>query len=154
MSRKAKEEGGFLLGLIVWERACKGTLLILLGIGLLSFGRRGPGEVIKEVVRALNLDVDRRSVQAVVGRLELLTGKAVIQISLAALILGVLDWIQAIGLYYKKRWAEFFTLVSVSLLIPFEVVHFWERWNALRALGVGLNALVVIYLYRRLQHGK
>jgi len=69
-------------------------------------------------------------------------------------MLGLLDWTQAIGLYYRKRWAEYLTVVSVAILIPFELIHFWQRWNAPRAIGVGINVIVVAYLYGRLRRGK
>jgi len=154
MRSRGSQEDGFLLTLIVWERTCKGTLLIAVGIGLLGLAHRNFGDVVTHLIRTLNLDVDRRSVQMFASRLDFLTGKTAIELSEAALLLGILDWIQAVGLYYKKRWAEVLTVASLAILIPFEVIHFWQRWNALRAIGVAINVLVVVYLFRRLRLGK
>jgi uncharacterized membrane protein (DUF2068 family) len=149
-----KENGGFLLALIVWEMAIKGTLLILLGIGLLSLAGRDVGALMKELLLAFSLDVDNHYVRLLVSRLDLMTGKTVVQLSGGTILFGVLYWVQAVGLYYKRRWAEFLTTVSVGIFIPVEIYHFHERWNGLRVAGVLLNVLIVVYLYSRLRRGR
>jgi uncharacterized membrane protein (DUF2068 family) len=154
-SRKPrKENGGFLLALIVWERAIVGTLLILVGVGLFSLVDRDVGGLARKLVRTLNLDVDNQYLQYFLNRLDLLNGPIILRLSAGTLLFGTLGWIQALGLYYKRRWAEYLTAVSVGLFVPFEIYHFHQRWNELRFMGVALNILIVVYLVDRLRRGK
>jgi uncharacterized membrane protein (DUF2068 family) len=149
-----KENGGFLLALIVWERAIVGTLLILVAVGLFSLVDRDVAELARKVVRTLNLDVDNQYLQAFLGRLDLANRVTIMRLSAGTLLFGALGWTQAVGLYYKKRWAEFLTVFAVCLFIPFEIYHFHQKWSGLRLTGVALNILIVIYLVNRLRQGK
>jgi uncharacterized membrane protein (DUF2068 family) len=56
---------------------------------------------------------------------------------------------EGIGLYMRKTWAEWFTVVASASLIPFEIWHlfFGVRHNPLAVLAATvLNVVIVIYL--------
>jgi uncharacterized membrane protein (DUF2068 family) len=64
---------------------------------------------------------------------------------------------EGIGLWLRKAWAEWFTVVSTSSLIPFELWHlfFGSHHNRLALLGAtALNVIIVLYLIVQLRRAR
>ena len=71
-------------------------------------------------------------------------------LALGIIVYAVLEGTEGIGLYLKRRWAEYLTVVATGLLIPFEVWEVIHRQTLLRVGGLLLNIAVVAYLaYRK-----
>jgi uncharacterized membrane protein (DUF2068 family) len=60
----------------------------------------------------------------------------------------VLELVEGVGLLYRKRWAEWLTVVATSLLIPVELYELVRHVSVLKAGGVAVNIVIVVYLYR------
>lgn len=64
---------------------------------------------------------------------------------------------EGIGLFLRKTWAEWLTVIASASLIPFELWHlfFGVRHNTLAVLAATvLNVVIVIYLVRVLQRAR
>lgn len=64
---------------------------------------------------------------------------------------------EGIGLWLRKAWAEWFTVVSTSSLIPFELWHlfFGRHHNKLALLGaIAVNVIIVLYLVLQLRRAR
>ena len=59
---------------------------------------------------------------------------------------GLLEGIEAVGLWYTKRWAEYLTFVATTLLLPLEIYELTSRFSVLKVIGFIINVAVVIYL--------
>ena len=131
----------------------KSALLIALALSLLITGRMGLlGTWVLELHQDLNLDAGG-------GLIERLLTKALdylvhfrhqTLLALGIIVYAVLEGTEGIGLYLKRRWAEYLTVVATGLLIPFEVWEVIHRQTLLRVGGLLLNIAVVAYLaYRK-----
>jgi uncharacterized membrane protein (DUF2068 family) len=56
---------------------------------------------------------------------------------------------EGIGLYLRKPWARWFTIIATSSLIPVEVYEIVREVHLLRVVILVVNVAVVVYLYRR-----
>jgi len=72
--------------------------------------------------------------------------------------LGIVSFIYAglfltegIGLWLMKRWAEWFTIVITSSLIPVEIYELVRHHTATKILVLIINIAVVIYLLYRIR---
>jgi len=54
--------------------------------------------------------------------------------------------VEGVGLWMRKRWAEWLTCIITASLIPLEVWEFFFRPNLGKAAVVVANAAIVIYL--------
>ena len=68
------------------------------------------------------------------------------QLGIVSLIYASVFTLEGVGLWRERRWAEYLTIVTSSLLLPFEfiaVLHHatWVRTGVLLA-----NAVIVAYL--------
>jgi uncharacterized membrane protein (DUF2068 family) len=67
-------------------------------------------------------------------------------LGIALLSYGVLEGIEAIGLWLTKRWAEYLTFIATTLLLPLEIYEIIHKGTALKVIGFIINLAVVIYL--------
>src|SRR5215813_1010266 len=64
---------------------------------------------------------------------------------------------ESVGLFLRKRWAEFLTIVSTAALIPLEVYEIFQHPTFTRVFLLLVNIAVVVYLIfelRRLTRAK
>ena len=64
----------------------------------------------------------------------------------ALLAYGLLEGVEAVGLWYAKRWAEYLTFISTTILLPLEVYEIVHRASPLKIIGFIINVAVVVYL--------
>jgi uncharacterized membrane protein (DUF2068 family) len=59
---------------------------------------------------------------------------------------ALLEGIEAIGLWFAKRWAEYLTFVATIVFIPYEVDELIKSVTALKVLAFVINVAVAVYL--------
>ncbi len=63
---------------------------------------------------------------------------------------GMLELVEGVGLWLDKLWAEYLTVIATSLLVPLEVYELVRKPGPVKAAGIVVNVLIVLYLARRL----
>ncbi len=64
------------------------------------------------------------------------------------LVYGAVEGVEAVGLWYQRRWAEYLTFVVTTSLLPLEVFEMVNRLTALKVVAFVVNVAVVVYLLR------
>jgi uncharacterized membrane protein (DUF2068 family) len=59
---------------------------------------------------------------------------------------ALLEGVEAIGLWRARRWAEYLTFVSTTVLLPLEIYEIVDSGTPLKVIGFLINLAVVIYL--------
>jgi len=142
------KQSGRLLPWIAAERAIRGVLLIAAGIYLLGHTGSDLGRLVDRLARGVELDTRRPFVRHLIDRLGQLSHHQLTFFGVAAIGYGVLEVIEGYGLWRRYRWAEWLTVIVTSLLIPVELYELVHRPSALKAAGLAVNVLIVIYLMR------
>ena len=62
--------------------------------------------------------------------------------------------VEAAGLYFEKRWAEWFTVFQTSLIIPLEIYGLYRRPEIFKWLMLIMSVTTVAYLLWRLRHDR
>lgn len=78
-------------------------------------------------------------------------------LSIGTFIYSALFFTEGTGLFLRKRWAEYLTVISTAGLIPLELYELYEHPTLLKSTLLFVNILVVAYLIyeiRRLTHIK
>jgi uncharacterized membrane protein (DUF2068 family) len=68
------------------------------------------------------------------------------KIGLVVSVYAVLEGVEAVGLWYQKRWAEYLTFIATTVLLPLEVYELTRRFSPLKIITLLINIAVVIYL--------
>jgi uncharacterized membrane protein (DUF2068 family) len=140
--------GERLLPLIAAERALRGLLLFAAGIYLLSHSGSDYGSIANHLARQIELDPRRAFVRHLVRRLGSLGHHQIALFGVGALAYGGLELVEGVGLWLRKRWAEWLTVVATSLLVPLELYELLRHTSLLKAVGLAVNVLIVLYLIR------
>jgi uncharacterized membrane protein (DUF2068 family) len=68
------------------------------------------------------------------------------EVGFGLLAYALLEGIEAVGLWYTKRWAEYLTFLATTILLPLEIYELSKRLSALKIIGFIINIAVVVYL--------
>src|SRR5688572_8686306 len=139
------------LAVIAVFKAVKGLLLLLFGFGLLKLVHAEIATLFSLLIEALHLNADSRLVHALVLKVDALQPHSVrlagvVSLSYAGLLLA-----EGIGLWLEYAWAAYLTVISTSLLIPFEIYEIFEKISMLRVGVLILNLIIVLYLISQLK---
>jgi uncharacterized membrane protein (DUF2068 family) len=62
------------------------------------------------------------------------------------LVYAAIEGVEAVGLWYQLRWAEYLTFLVTASLLPIEVYELAHRLSPLKVLAFVINVAVVAYL--------
>jgi uncharacterized membrane protein (DUF2068 family) len=139
-----------LLRLIAAERAVRGAVLIAAGVYLFGHLHSDFGKLADRWMRKLELDPNRHFLHRIVVHLHNLTSNEVKIFAFLAVGYGMLELVEGVGLWLDKLWAEYLTVIATSLLVPLEVYELARKPGPVKAVGIVVNVLIVLYLARRL----
>ena len=144
------------LRLIAVDRLIHFFILVGLGIAvfILSRHEHAARTEFDRVLAALQTGVAGGPVQTtgrvgIIGELDKLfslQAHTLRTVAIALLAYGLLEGVEAVGLWLAKRWAEYLTFVATAILLPFEVYELTNRVSVLKIIGFLINLAVVVYL--------
>jgi uncharacterized membrane protein (DUF2068 family) len=144
------------LRLIALDRALHFTVLVALGAGVLvvAANERSLRGAFYRILTALQSGVAGGPVQGTghvgilhdLDHLFTLRSGTLREVGFALIAYGVLEGVEAVGLWFAKRWAEYLTFLATTLLLPLEIHELLARVTFLRLLGFAVNLAVVVYL--------
>ena len=59
---------------------------------------------------------------------------------------AALFFTEGTGLWLRKRWAEWMTVILTSTLVPVEIYEIWRHPTWIKVLVLAINVGIVIYL--------
>ena len=123
--------------------AAKGMIVLLAGFGTLALIHFDAQRWADYIVAHLHLDLAKHEPKIFVELANQLTNSRMWMLALAAAMYALVRFVEAYGLWYGRRWAEWFAVLSGCIYIPFELREVmlkagWLPWAALL-----LNLLVV-----------
>jgi uncharacterized membrane protein (DUF2068 family) len=69
-----------------------------------------------------------------------------VAISAGTFFYAALMLTEGIGLALRKKWAEYFTIVATSSLIPLEIYELVQEFSVIKVVVIAVNLVVVGYL--------
>jgi len=67
-------------------------------------------------------------------------------VGLAVAAYAVLEGVEAVGLWFARRWAEYLTFLATCLFLPLEVYELTQKLSPLKIVALIVNIAVVVYL--------
>jgi uncharacterized membrane protein (DUF2068 family) len=144
------------LRLIAVDRVLHFLVLSLLGVAVLAFAadRAKLHDRFYQVVTAMQSAIAGGPVSTTghvgivhdLDKLFTLSKGTLVEAGIALLGYALLEGVEAIGLWYGKRWAEYLTFVATVVFLPFEIYELTEKVSPLKVIGFVINLAVVIYL--------
>jgi uncharacterized membrane protein (DUF2068 family) len=139
------------LRFIALFKLLQGVLLLGISLGAMLLVRRDVADLVAAWVTELDLDPENRAVTWLfqhVGTAQPHTLKAV---SIGMFCYAAVLLTEGTGLLWRRRWAEYVTVLVTASLIPVEVYEVVKHTTAIRLVVLSLNGMVVWYLFRRVR---
>jgi uncharacterized membrane protein (DUF2068 family) len=139
------------LAAIALFKLVKGALLFLVGVGLLKLMHAEIATLFSRLIEALHLNADSRIIHALVLKVDALQPHSVLVAGLVSLGYAGMLLLEGVGLWLERSWAAYLTVISTSLLLPFELYEVIDRLSIIRVGVLVLNLVIVLYLLLQLK---
>ncbi len=140
-----------MLRLIAIERTVRAVALVAIGVVLVTHSHTDWGRTINDAARTFGLDPSRNGIQRLVDKVRAISPNRYVVFGVVAIGYGILEGVEGYGLWRRRRWAEYLTVVATSLLFIPEIYELIRRATAGKAAALVVNAGIVAFLIWRLR---
>jgi uncharacterized membrane protein (DUF2068 family) len=152
-SYSRRESGGKGLRIIAVFKLVKGLLLVAVGIGAIKLLHKDVSEIAANWIATIRVDPDNRLIHGLIAKLGLMNDHKLEELSFGSFFYAALLLTEGAGLWLKKRWAEYFTIITTCSFIPLELYEIAKRVTITRIALLLLNMAIVWYLFVQLRKG-
>jgi uncharacterized membrane protein (DUF2068 family) len=143
--------GDRLLPWIAAERAVRAVLLAAVGIVLLTHLHENWASDVTDVARKSGLNPKDNWIQRLFHDATKLSASKAFLFGIVALAYAALEGTEAYGLWKRRRWAEWLTVLATSLLLIPEVWALTKSATVFKVGALVVNVAIVAYLLVRLR---
>ena len=145
----------FILRFLALERGVRGLLLVALAYGVWRFdGSRVALKLVFDsylpalvpLANRLGVDLDETGPVHLIQQAFNAKHSTLLLVALGVLAYGVLELVEAFGLWFKKRWGEYVAAVATSAFIPLEIHEIPAKVTWLRVGALIINLFAIGYL--------
>ena len=151
MCRPMKSSDTRLIRLIAIFKLLKAAVLIAVGVVALRLIHSDVATVLAERVARLGLNPGSGYVGRAILKTATLTPNRIEGLGVGSFIYAGLFLTEGIGLWLVKRWAEWFSAIITSSLLPVEIYEIHRHPSATRVLALLINLALVAYLVHRIR---
>lgn len=139
------------LRVIAIFKLVKALLLIAVGIGAIKLLHKDLTDIASDWIAAMRVDPDNRLVHGLIAKLGLMNDRKLEELSFGSFFYAALLLTEGVGLWMKKRWAEYLTIIITCSLIPLELYEIAKRVTVTRITFLVVNVAIVWYLFIQLR---
>ena len=132
----------------------KGLALLAVGIGAHTLIDKDLVTVVEHWVNVFRVDPNNHYLHALLERFTDLSPQRLKAVSFGTFFYAVLLLTEGVGLAWRKRWAEYFTIIATSSFIPLEIYEIFRHTNVTKVVVLLINVAVVWYLVLELRRHK
>lgn len=140
-----------LIRLIAVFKLLKAACLIAVGFGILKLIHRDVGLQLEHWVAVCGFDPGSRLISNAIEKAANLPPHKFKEFSIVSFIYAGLFLTEGIGLWLMKRWAEWFTVIITSSLVPVEIYEIFHHPTPIKILVLIINIAVLVYLLYRIK---
>jgi uncharacterized membrane protein (DUF2068 family) len=135
----------------------KGAIVLAAGMGLLSFLHRDLQHAAAQMIHHLHMNPASHYPKIFLDAAEHTSDARLMMLAAGAAAYSLVRLIEAYGLWFARRWAEWFAAAAGAIYIPFEIYEMVEKggWKPILAfaINVAIVAFMVYALVKKRQRG-
>jgi uncharacterized membrane protein (DUF2068 family) len=141
-----------LIRLIALFKLLKAALLIAVGMSALHLLHKNVASVAEHWIALLGLDPGNHYVARALQKAGNLTPQNIRTFGIVSFFYAGLFLTEGTGLWLVKRWAEWFSVIITTSLVPLEVYEIHRHPSVVKCLVLIINIAVVGYLLYRIRN--
>ncbi len=126
--------------------AAKGAIVLVIGFGLLSFLGRDAEDFAEHLVNRLHLNPAHHYPQIFIQAMGDITDTGLLLLAGLAALYSAVRFVEAYGLWYQRRWAEWLAALSGAVYVPIEIYEIAHRTSWLKIGALVVNLFIVAYM--------
>ena len=143
---RGRAQRGRGLWIIAAFKLLKACGLIAVGVGALRLLHKDVAAIVVHWINMFGVDPHNQFIDLLLARLSILDDRRLKELSVGTFIYAGIFSVEGVGLALRKRWAEYFTIVTTSSLLPIEIYELVRRASSGRIFALMVNLAVVAYL--------
>lgn len=132
--------------LVAVFEAAKGLLVLLVGFDLLSHVHDDVQQLAEALVGHFHLNPASRYPHVFLQLAEHFSDVRIWLLAGVAFAYTIVRWAEAYGLWYGRRWAEWFAVASGGFYIPIEVYELLHGFSWIKVGTLAMNIAIVAYI--------
>jgi uncharacterized membrane protein (DUF2068 family) len=126
--------------------AAKGAVVLAAGFGVLSAVHKDLAGIVETLVRHLHLNPAKGTPRVFVDLARNSSSAQLWLLAAAAFAYAALRLAEAYGLWTKRRWAEWFAVLSGAIYVPFEIYEIAQGFSPLKLTTLLVNVGIVLFM--------
>jgi uncharacterized membrane protein (DUF2068 family) len=140
-----------ILRMIAIFKFFKSAMLIALGLGAFRLLHRDLGALAEHWVEALRLDQGGRFVTLGLAKVSKVRPDQIRKLGLVSFLYAALFLAEGTGLWMRKLWGEWLTVIITSSLVPLEIYEIYRHPSWVKVGVLVINLAIVGYLISRIR---
>lgn len=145
----------FILRFLAIERAVRGVFIVLVAAAVWKFSNSQDSvrrlfddylDVFRPVFKHFHYDLDHSPIVGTIQKTFGYKHSTLVLVAVLLLAYALIELVEAGGLWYAKRWAEYLTVVATAAFLPLEIYELTEHISWLKIATLVLNILAVLYI--------
>jgi uncharacterized membrane protein (DUF2068 family) len=133
---------------IIVIKLLKGALFVALAITAYTLSEKDLPSEFQELLHFLRLNPESRIWAHLADQVSQLTETKVLVFAAGVLAYSLFSFVEGIGLMFRVSWAGWMAIGESAFFIPIEVNHLCRHASLAGLIVLGLNVLIVWYLYQ------
>jgi uncharacterized membrane protein (DUF2068 family) len=124
----------------------KGAALVALGFGALHLLHKDVAAIADHWINAFRVDPHNHYINWLLVRLANVDDRRLKELSVGTFFYAAIFLTEGTGLAFRKRWAEYLTIVVTSSFLPLELYELFRHVSVAKSVALLINIAVVVYL--------
>ncbi len=133
---------------IIAIKLTKGLLLLLLGAGVYSLHDNNLPEEFRQGLQFFHIDPEKAFFTELARKISTITPANVVWIARGTVLYSLFSLVEGTGLLFRISWAGWLAIGESAFFIPIEVYELMHRYSLSILIILGLNILIVWYLFQ------
>jgi uncharacterized membrane protein (DUF2068 family) len=151
---QSKRSHGRGLRLIAAFKLLKGFALLAVGIGALRLLHKDVAAILEHWINIFRVDPHNQFINRLLEKLAILDDRRLKELSVGTFVYSAIFFTEGIGLALRKRWAEYFTIITTSSFLPLEIYELAKHVSPGKILALLINLAVLAYLVNELRSSR
>jgi len=146
LSRVEKSPNSLFTKFIIFEKSIKGVILELLSISVFPIFSDEVTDFLHHIAARSHLLSSAHVINYLFTKVADASDRKLASFSLLFFLWGLLELSESVGLWKKRRWAEYLAVVGTGMFVPIEAYTLIYQPNIEKVIILFFNILLVIYL--------
>lgn len=142
------------LTLIAVGKLLKAVVILAVAVAALVISQGDPPQALVAWADALGVDPGNRWFLKLFGKVAGMDSRKLEAVGAGSFVYAAVFAAEGIGLWLRKKWAEYLTVIVTVSFIPIEIYEMTRHFSAGKLVVLILNVAVVVYLVVRLWAGR